>query len=292
VLPYVSAACAFVLASVIAGDAMAFCRSTTCRGEECPKDAKGCPVTGAKLFWPTRCLSFSLQKNGTINLDRDRTRAAIMRAFQHWSDVDCGEGGRATMTFTPTEDVSCKKSAYDPLGPNVNVVMFQDEEWKYRGLDATLAKTSVTFSPETGEIFDADIEVNTANNPYTVSDPPATVKYDVEAVLTHEVGHFLGLAHSKEGAVMDASYNSGSIFQRELQPDDIAAVCAVYPPGRAAACSAEPRGGMLTTCEDPPPKTSCGVNGAETQGAADLWPAGAVVGACFARVRKRARRAA
>ncbi|MBX3206152.1 MAG: matrixin family metalloprotease [Labilithrix sp.] len=252
----------------VASDAAAFCRSTTCRttkDKECPTDADGCSTDGAKLFWPTSCISYATNRLGTSDLDPADTRAIIRKTFQAWSDVDCADGTVAAMTFQEREPVSCKKSQYNKTGPNVNVVLFQDSNWKYRGIDGTLAKTSVTYNDETGEIYDADIEVNTANNEVTITDDPAKVQYDLQAILTHEVGHFIGVAHSPDpGAVMFASYSPGSMTQRELHPDDVAAVCGIYPENGGVACNTEPRNGFSAECDDPEPKGLCSVQPASS----------------------------
>jgi matrixin len=248
----------------IAANASAFCRSTTCRStpdKECPTDDDECPTAGAKLFWPTSCLQYATNKLGTQDLDPADTRDIIRKTFEAWNDVPCPAGGHASMHIEERDPVSCKKSQYNKTGPNVNVVLFQDDDWKYRGVDATLAKTSVTYNDETGEIYDADIEINTANNTVTISDDPQKVKYDLQAILTHEVGHFIGIAHSPNpSAVMFASYSPGSMTQRKLDPDDVDAVCAVYPPESGVACQAEPRGGFEGSCDDPPEsKAICSV---------------------------------
>jgi hypothetical protein len=290
---HIAVASSFFLAlCAFATGADAFCRSTTCRGDKCPQDEAGCPSSGAKLQWPTSCISFSFQKAGSNNLDLQQAKDAVTRSFQHWSEVKCSDGTTASLTFTRTDDVVCKKSQYNAKGPNVNVVLFQDNDWTYRGIDGTLAKTSVTYNDDTGEIYDADIEVNSANNPVTIVDPPKVVKYDLEAIMTHEVGHFIGLAHSAEpDAVMYASYAPGSISQRKLTTDDVDAICAVYPATRKAACSADPRGGLGPTCDDPPAaKSGCAAGGAAT-GFFDAWPAalGAGVLALVFKWRRRAR---
>lgn len=252
-------------------DAFAFCRSSTCRttaSKECPTDEDGCPTTGAKLFWPSSCISYATNKLGTQDLDPGETRAIIRKTFQAWSDVPCPDGKVASMTFQEREPVSCKKSQYNKTGPNVNVVLFQDDDWKYRGIDGTLAKTSVTYSDETGEIYDADIEVNTANNTVTITDDPRKVQYDLQAILTHEVGHFIGIAHSPNpDAVMYASYNPGSTSQRKLTPDDVEAVCAIYPPNSGVPCETEPRGGFSGSCDDPDEKGICSVSNVGTSDA-------------------------
>jgi hypothetical protein len=239
-----------------AADAQAFCRSTTCRStaeKECPKDEDGCVTSGKKLIWNTSCLGFAIQEDGTRLLDLEgQAVPALKAAFGAWSGVACPSGKPATLNFTAPKDyIACKKSQYNPQGKNVNVVFFQDDTWNYRGLDATLAKTSVTYNDDTGEIYDADIEVNAAKNVLTTSTDPSKAQYDLQAIMTHEVGHFIGIAHSaNSSAVMFASYSPGSLTQRTLTDDDIDAVCAIYPPTRAVECNAEPKGGYSAQCDD------------------------------------------
>jgi len=233
-----------------AGDANAFCRSTTCQGANCETDENECPISGKPLFWKTACVSYSFQKDGTQDLPYEQTQLAVNRAFAAWNNIDC-EGGKASINFAPTDLVECKKSEYNKEGPNLNVVLFQDDDWTYRGIDGTLAKTSVTSNQETGEIYDADIEVNAANQELTITDKAEDVRFDLQAILTHEVGHFLGIAHSADpSATMYRSYDSGQTSQRYLTQDDRDALCAIYPTDRAAVCDPEPLGGFSATCRD------------------------------------------
>ena len=235
-----------MMALLAAGDASAFCRSTTCRGE-CPTDDEGCPSTGQKLYWPATCIGFSIQKDGTESLDIKDVHVAIQKSFEAWAELDCG-GKPATMTFSEIEDVSCKKSQYNPKKANVNVVLFQDNDWKYRGIDGTLAKTSVTYDDRTGEIFDADIEVNSAFNNLSTSE--TIINYDLRSIMTHEAGHFIGIAHSPDpNASMYSTYAQGSTGPRKVAEDDQAAVCAIYPPDRIGNCDVKPKNGLGTTCD-------------------------------------------
>ncbi len=259
------AVAALTLAGLLAvtGDADAFCRSTTCRNtkdKQCEQDENGCSVDGKKLFWPTSCVSYAVNKRGTDRFDPEESRAAIRKTFQAWSDVACADGTTAAMTFQEREPVPCRTSEYNKTGANLNVVFFQDTNWKYRGIDATLAKTSVTYNDDTGEIYDADIEINATYNQFTMTDDPDKADTDLQAVLTHEVGHFIGIAHSSNSeAVMYAEYTPGSLTQRTLKPDDVEAVCAVYPADRGVACNTEPRGGFSATCNEPEPATVCSI---------------------------------
>ena len=194
------------------------------------------------------------------------------------------------MTFEERDPVSCKKSEYNKDGPNLNVILFQDDDWKYRGIDGTLAKTSVTYNDETGEIYDADIEVNAANNTVTITDDPKKIEYDLQAILTHEVGHFIGIAHSPESsAVMFASYSPGSIAQRKLTPDDVEAVCAIYPPNSGVRVQLEPRGGFSPTCSAADTSALCSVQ--PGGGGASYGVVAVFVGTCLLGARARRRRA-
>ena len=229
--------------------ASAFCRSTTCQdsAEDCPRDADGCRTTGIPLFWRTKCVGFSIQKDGTVNLPFEGVTPVIEKAFLTWTDVDCG-GSPASMAFSRLADVSCHANEYNEGLPNANIVLFQDDIWRYKGLGNTLAKTTVTFDHDTGEILDADIELNYAFNHITIGDD--AVAFDLQSILTHEIGHFIGFDHSADpDATMNATYDEGDTSLRTLEADDVAAVCAAYDPARAGTCDPVPRGGLADACQ-------------------------------------------
>jgi hypothetical protein len=145
------------------------------------------------------------------------------------------------------DDVPCHCAQFNKDGPNANIVLFQDTKWIYKGVDNTLAKTTVTYDTDTGEIFDADIELNHAYNEFTTGD--TDVVYDLESIVTHEIGHFIGLDHTLDVvATMNAGYQQGTTELRTLEYDDIDAVCAAYPSGRIAQCATAPQGGFASEC--------------------------------------------
>jgi hypothetical protein len=127
-------------------------------------------------------------------------------------------------------------------------------------LTNTLALTTVTYNPDTGEIYDADMEVNTAEYKIVASDVPKADEYDLRSILTHEAGHFYGLAHAPDvEATMYASYDGGETKKRDLAPDDVCGICAAYPPVRTATCDTTPHNGFASACGTPPaPKSSSG----------------------------------
>lgn len=234
------------LLAAVPREASAFCRSTTCAGD-CTRDADGCKISGKELYWRSLCVGFSLQKDGTSFIPMDAVRAAVARSFVTWSDVPCENGELATIAFSPAADVSCHTAEYNPDGPNANIILFQENRWDYAGPGNTLAKTTVSYDTDTGEILDADIELNQAYNELTTGDE--NVVYDLESIMTHEIGHFIGIDHSPDPeATMYLAYEEGDTYQRDLAPDDVAAACAVYPTTRDVVCSTKPQGGFTKLC--------------------------------------------
>ena len=274
--------CALVGAAIVVseGSASAFCRTSTCECKtdkplptkgglpqstcgqadgDCPRDEHGCRKTGTPIAWSGSCIGFSANLAGTTQLSADDFSTAFDKAFQAWALVDCGGGNHPSIQVFTLRQTTCAVSAYNSTGPNVNAIYFTDNGWEAKTeneLDGVIAKTKAHFV-KSGEIVDADIALNSARHDFTVSDDPAAVRYDLVSVLTHEVGHFLGLDHSDDPeAVMYWQYSQGSV-NRELHKDDIEAICTVYPPERKAACDSTPKGGLQDTCGPKPEIKGC-----------------------------------
>ncbi len=234
----------------LAHDARAYCRKTTC--PECPPDPNtGCPTGGQPLVWSRPCLSYALSRAGSTKVSLPEANAAAAEAFRVWQGVSCPGTGRAP-SILATEAyglTGCNMHEYTKNSVNVNVILFHDDEWPHPQSEDAVGLTSTTYDERTGEIFDADIEINSTVELSTtdVADPS---KYDLLSVLTHEVGHFLGLAHSLEsGATMQPIYEVGTSEFRTLSDDDIQGICAIYPPDRPLQqCDFAPRGGFASEC--------------------------------------------
>jgi MYXO-CTERM domain-containing protein len=234
-------------------DASAFCRSTTCT-DSCPTDDQGCKTTGLPLRWTSSCVGMSLSKAGSDLLAESEISRVFNASLATWSAVQCA-GLSPSISYRVLATVDCDDAVYNQDGPNANIVLFRDNDWPYQGLDNTLAYTTVTFDPDTGNILGADVEVNTAYNIITTSD--TNVKVDLQSIMTHELGHALGLAHSSDpNATMNAVYVDGDTSIRQLADDDIAAICADYPPARDAKCDPIPPGGFISACSPPAPPAS------------------------------------
>jgi hypothetical protein len=250
-------------ALTVSAGAGAYCRATTCDSADasqgCNIDpATRCNESGAPLFWANSCLTINVHRTGALNagIGADAAQRSVQRAFEAWLSADCG-GEKPSLEVVLGQQVSCGVSEYSSDHHNANVVLFREDAWPYEGSEDTLGITWLRFDDEQkpGELWDADIEVNAVTEPLS-SGEPARDEVDLDSLLTHEVGHLLGLAHTlSAGATMLAGYVPGSTELRTLEDDDVAGVCAIYPPGRqVASTSCEPRHGFSELCanEQPP----------------------------------------
>jgi hypothetical protein len=256
--PRLALAAALGLLSLAASsDALAYCRTTSCgdkgTGEKCnPVGPADC---GVPLFWASPCVGYSVQKDASQDVTFATTEAILAKAFAVWTGADCAAGGNPRMKVVELAPAVCAKHEYNQTKGNTNLVVFRDDAWPYAGSSATLALTTVTYNLDTGEIYDADMELNSFEHHFTTDD--AVVLYDLQAVVTHEAGHFLGLAHSTTSdATMYADYKQGDKSLRDLTADDTAGICAVYPPGAAVppTCDTTPRHGFSDQCADQQPE--------------------------------------
>ncbi len=224
--------------------AFAYCRTTTCAvlhpPPSCKRDPQtGCWQQGIPIFWPQQCMSYSVTTGGWPRLGLDYAAAAMIidGAFAHWPTLTCSDGGSPSVAVMSRAGLTCDRVEYNSTGPNANAILFRDDEWTHD--EAAYAVTTVTFSPKTGQIVDADMEINTRK----------MTAGDLDFVVTHESGHFFGIDHSPNPTdVMYASYDGGAVVP-QLSDDDFEAICTIYPTSRSApACSFEPPKGYATDC--------------------------------------------
>jgi hypothetical protein len=277
----VAAGLAFAALLAESQAALAFCRSRTCDQND-PKQhcqvVDNCVMSGHLLRWHTNCVSYDAQADGSprLGIDADTVTQVAGLAFAPWLAANCA-GEKPPLEVGTFGPVVCDQVENpDPKRPNqydrskekgANVIMFRDDGWPYQGSLDAFALTTVTFNRDTGEIIDADIEINSSDFDIAV-DGSGT---DLQSVLTHEVGHFLGMAHAasaNQTATMRSMWDGQGTDLRTLTDDDEAGICDAYPPNTKAPRDCTPLNGFASECHVPAdrPQGGCTVASARSFG--------------------------
>ncbi|MHC4676248.1 MAG: matrixin family metalloprotease, partial [Planctomycetota bacterium] len=150
---------------------------------------------------------------------------AITNAFDTWSAASS-----STVSFTYDGTTAVSTQAND--GENVIIWVTEDGNWSHGSNVAAYTTTYVNAS--TGRILGFDMEINatpsrTATHPWSASGEAG--KMDLQNMITHEVGHVIGLDHVDDpSATMYPTMSLGEINKRSLETDDVNGVSFLYPP--------------------------------------------------------------
>jgi hypothetical protein len=139
----------------------------------------------------------------------DGGRAALLRAIATWNARACSS---PLLVMTEDED--------DVLIEIVPIL----EHWRFGS--AIAAHTAVESDPFQGDIRHVVIELD-ARRTWSQEPTITSNAIDLESVFLHEIGHALGLEHSRnQDAVMRAGLQLGET-RRVLHDDDVAGICAM-----------------------------------------------------------------
>lgn len=232
------------------------------------KRAEVSGVADRYLYWPKRTLGYSVNKQGCKDVSLQETLGAVKRAFFAWASPSCTDiyfnyGGLSDATRSNLVLGQADK----PDGSNLIVwhTSWPPPGAPGGGLTKDMpAVTTVIYNTQSGVILDADIDLNSQDFFWTTFDDTSQAATDIQNILTHEIGHLLGLTHSttKEATMYEATFQS-ELDKRTLHADDQLGVCTIYPFGKTTPTGAgqgsvpqDVQGGCAVTGPSAPPSAA------------------------------------
>jgi MYXO-CTERM domain-containing protein len=213
------------------------------------------------LIWARPEITLTVRTGGDLPLSANDLLEATMRATDAWN----APANDSSVAFTV---VSSAAVASDPAVDHENTISVRTSDWNAPIYGPQVLALTTVWT-QGGAIVDTDTEINGVDPPAPwalLPDDPAMAavdrNVDLQAALTHELGHVLGLAHpcslggaptppevdnlgnpvvecsstlpaSVLNATMYPSATPGETHERLLSDDELLALHDLYPAGRS-----------------------------------------------------------
>lgn len=182
-------------------------------------------------------IRYFVTNRDAAGVNAQQLQAAAQRAFEAWA---AARGVLLTSQFGGF-------TGANPVNDDgVTVIGFVP----HPELDRTLGATTFNLDDVTGELVEADIFLNGSFD-WSVAAAGEPSKFDVQSIMTHELGHLHGLGHSglgeteikptggrrvlgKQAVMFPIAFPAGNIDDRVPKPDDAAGLMEIYPSSTAS----------------------------------------------------------
>jgi hypothetical protein len=193
---------------------------------------------GVPVRWASRQPQFAANPMNASGISPREVFSSFTRALQRWQQAS---QGRLDFQYWQGSD----RPIYEPasqLNGYSTIYFASQAETAVMALDSSiLGLTQVWFDSESGEILETDIVLNDRDYRFSVDSvlPAAQERVDdglplitLDNVITHELGHAFGLAHS--GAMQSTMFFAEGPDQAYPGCDDQVGIARVYPPPDSA----------------------------------------------------------
>lgn len=213
--------------------------------------------SGEIIQWTENVVPYAIDTN-LPGVEPSAVKGAVNGSFGVWNAVPT-----AYLQLRYDGVLAGEREGYVSNGENHNIVRFEGDAFRYD--QSVLAVTLLTYESDTGVLRDADIIVNIVEHEFTVDPTPGSGSHDIQNTVTHEAGHFVGLAHELEdtSATMFPVAASGETTKRTLAQDDMDGISYLYPtadttaePGSAPGPTQLPSSGPSSTHQESLPSHS------------------------------------
>lgn len=173
---------------------------------------------GDLLSWQELPVGYASNVTSTpVSVSRTGFQAAVDQAVDSWGTVD-----GSALAFSREGTTETDASYYDD---GLNAI-YWTEDWEW---DPSVLALTSTWTTRSGEVIGFDMRINARDHDFATDGDPE--RADLLNMLTHELGHAVGLDHSSEPeSTMYGSTHVGETQKRDLHPDDEDAVRDLYVP--------------------------------------------------------------
>ena len=183
--------------------------------------------------WVSMPIRYVVSEGGLPDVLNGSDFRAIHEAFAAWQAVDSAE-----VRFEFVGTVPLTAAGKD----GINLISFADPVFLETGILAVTHNYEEVVDGQ-NRIVESDIVLN-PNLGFTTSGEPG--RYDLQSVMTHQIGHLLGLAESPiVSSVMSPVSAPGQVGRRYLGHDDRAGITAIYPDSAPGSATGSIQGSVV-----------------------------------------------